>query len=145
MSAGLTVEQHPRSARRRESAMQDPADEAAASDTDIKAAVREMLALLPGDVVAELNRGEMVVSDPAFLNGLTDHVSRQALADPRQGQRLLGKLIKLKKLIARSVRDWHPGAAVSATVTRSSQPIGRNAPCPCGSGKKFKLCCLRKR
>ncbi|MGH9904241.1 MAG: SEC-C metal-binding domain-containing protein, partial [Pyrinomonadaceae bacterium] len=20
--------------------------------------------------------------------------------------------------------------------------IGRNAPCPCGSGKKYKLCCL---
>ncbi|MBF0383805.1 MAG: SEC-C domain-containing protein, partial [Magnetococcales bacterium] len=23
-----------------------------------------------------------------------------------------------------------------------SQKIGRNAPCPCGSGKKFKKCCL---
>jgi hypothetical protein len=23
-------------------------------------------------------------------------------------------------------------------------PIGRNAPCPCGSGKKYKKCCLRK-
>ena len=23
-------------------------------------------------------------------------------------------------------------------------PIGRNAPCPCGSGKKYKLCCLAK-
>ena len=22
--------------------------------------------------------------------------------------------------------------------------IGRNDPCPCGSGKKFKKCCLRK-
>ena len=22
--------------------------------------------------------------------------------------------------------------------------IGRNAPCPCGSGKKYKKCCLRK-
>ena len=22
--------------------------------------------------------------------------------------------------------------------------IGRNAPCPCGSGKKFKRCCMRK-
>ncbi len=24
------------------------------------------------------------------------------------------------------------------------QKIGRNAPCPCGSGKKFKNCCMRK-
>ncbi len=25
----------------------------------------------------------------------------------------------------------------------SAKPIGRNAPCPCGSGKKFKTCCLQ--
>jgi uncharacterized protein len=27
------------------------------------------------------------------------------------------------------------------TVHRSSPRVGRNAPCPCGSGKKFKVCC----
>ena len=26
----------------------------------------------------------------------------------------------------------------------SSSKVGRNAPCPCGSGKKFKNCCMRK-
>lgn len=30
----------------------------------------------------------------------------------------------------------HPG-----TVVRDSPKIGRNEPCPCGSGKKFKKCC----
>jgi len=25
------------------------------------------------------------------------------------------------------------------------QPVGRNDPCPCGSGKKYKKCCGRKR
>ena len=29
--------------------------------------------------------------------------------------------------------------------TGSSQPVGRNDLCPCGSGKKFKSCCMRKR
>jgi preprotein translocase subunit SecA len=28
-------------------------------------------------------------------------------------------------------------------TTRSAKKIGRNAPCPCGSGKKFKKCCGR--
>ena len=28
--------------------------------------------------------------------------------------------------------------------TRKSEKIGRNAPCPCGSGKKYKKCCLNK-
>ena len=27
------------------------------------------------------------------------------------------------------------------TVTRSQPKIGRNDPCPCGSGKKYKKCC----
>jgi hypothetical protein len=26
----------------------------------------------------------------------------------------------------------------------SQQPIGRNTPCPCGSGKKYKQCCLKR-
>ncbi len=25
-----------------------------------------------------------------------------------------------------------------------SKPVGRNAPCPCGSGRKFKKCCMKK-
>jgi SEC-C motif len=27
---------------------------------------------------------------------------------------------------------------------RESTKVGRNAPCPCGSGKKYKVCCLMK-
>jgi len=30
------------------------------------------------------------------------------------------------------------------TVARKTPKIGRNDPCPCGSGKKFKKCCLNK-
>lgn len=30
------------------------------------------------------------------------------------------------------------------TVKRLEPKVGRNAPCPCGSGKKYKKCCLRK-
>ncbi len=32
----------------------------------------------------------------------------------------------------------------AGTVVRDSARIGRNDPCPCGSGKKYKNCCLRK-
>ncbi|MGA8178875.1 MAG: SEC-C metal-binding domain-containing protein, partial [Desulfobacterales bacterium] len=28
-------------------------------------------------------------------------------------------------------------------VKRSQDKVGRNAPCPCGSGKKYKKCCGR--
>jgi preprotein translocase subunit SecA len=33
---------------------------------------------------------------------------------------------------------------IPAIPVRRSAKIGRNDPCPCGSGKKYKKCCLRK-
>jgi preprotein translocase subunit SecA len=36
-----------------------------------------------------------------------------------------------------------PGAGPVRTVTRSEEKIPRNAPCPCGSGKKYKVCCMK--
>jgi preprotein translocase subunit SecA len=32
-------------------------------------------------------------------------------------------------------------AARTKTVTRDQPKVGRNEPCPCGSGKKYKKCC----
>lgn len=30
------------------------------------------------------------------------------------------------------------------TIERAMEKVGRNDPCPCGSGKKFKKCCEAK-
>jgi SEC-C motif-containing protein len=114
-------------------------------EAQTKQAIRELLDVLPKDVLDELNSGAIDLKDPAFLDGLMDHVSRLSLANPRNGQKILGKVIKLKKLIAKSLRQSNPEVVVSATVTRSGERIGRNAACPCGSGKKYKQCCLRKK
>jgi SEC-C motif-containing protein len=35
---------------------------------------------------------------------------------------------------------YESGSVASQTIVRSSPKIGRNDPCPCGSGKKYKLC-----
>ena len=35
----------------------------------------------------------------------------------------------------------HGGDNAAATVRRKEKKIGRNSPCPCGSGKKYKKCC----
>ena len=37
----------------------------------------------------------------------------------------------------------HGEAEAQATVRRDGKKIGRNDPCPCGSGKKYKKCCGR--
>ena len=113
-------------------------------EAETKRAIRELLDVLPKDVLDELKSGTIDLKDPAFLDGLTDHVSRLSLASPREGQKILGKIIRLKKLIARSLRDSDPEVAVSSTITRKGERVGRNDVCPCGSGKKYKQCCLRK-
>ncbi|HWR77283.1 MAG TPA: UPF0149 family protein [Thiobacillus sp.] len=56
----------------------------------------------------------------------------------------------LHKAIARNVREIHAywlarreaDAPSSAPVRRAAPSVGRNDPCPCVSGKKFKKCCL---
>lgn len=35
-------------------------------------------------------------------------------------------------------------APTPSTVAKTNPKIGRNAPCPCGSGRKYKKCCLGK-
>jgi hypothetical protein len=122
-----------------------PPPAASSDDVETKRAIRELLEVLPRDVLDELNKGAIDLRDPAFLDGLMDHVSRLSLASPRTGQRILGKIIRLKKLIARSLRETDPEVPVSSTVTRTGTRVGRNNACPCGSGRKYKQCCLRKR
>lgn len=56
----------------------------------------------------------------------------------------------LQNAIIRNVREIHAywlarreAHAPSSTPFRRAEPsVGRNDPCPCGSGKKFKKCCL---
>jgi SEC-C motif-containing protein len=38
---------------------------------------------------------------------------------------------------------YEEGRVAPQTVVRSSPKVGRNDPCPCSSGKKYKLCCGR--
>ncbi len=60
-----------------------------------------------------------------------------------------------KKLLAQAQEDmpdtvgaiyrfWRNLGTPVETVRRDSPKVGRNDPCPCGSGKKFKQCCGEK-
>jgi SEC-C motif-containing protein len=39
---------------------------------------------------------------------------------------------------------YDEGHVIPRTITRSGPKTGRNDPCPCGSGKKYKHCCYDK-
>ena len=50
------------------------------------------------------------------------------------------------RVIGKSYQErLKPGGGVKGVTIRNAStgsPVGRNDPCPCGSGKKFKKCCL---
>ena len=62
------------------------------------------------------------------------------------------KMVKTQQAIAANVRKIHAYwlerrteyAPVTEPVRRKAPRVGRNDPCPCGSGKKYKKCCLRR-
>lgn len=45
-----------------------------------------------------------------------------------------------RKQVAKEVKTVNPDSGVQEPVRRESKKIGRNDPCPCGSGKKYKNC-----
>ncbi len=44
----------------------------------------------------------------------------------------------------REIKQEHTNLAKPQTIRRTGKKVGRNDPCPCGSGKKYKHCCGRK-
>ena len=57
---------------------------------------------------------------------------------PRVRARILGDLPMILLTIA---QFWRDPTRFDAPPTRRIAKIGRNEPCPCGSGKKYKKCC----
>ena len=45
-----------------------------------------------------------------------------------------------RKQVAQEVQTVNPDSGVQELVRRTSKKVGRNDPCPCGSGKKYKHC-----
>ena len=61
----------------------------------------------------------------------------------------------VREPVRRTVQAYHPGSIEPGAVSRHGatparagtghgRTIGRNDPCPCGSGRKYKNCCMRR-
>lgn len=46
-----------------------------------------------------------------------------------------------RKQVAKEVKTVNPDSGVQEPIRRTEKKVGRNDPCPCGSGKKYKHCC----
>lgn len=76
----------------------------------------------------------VVLSDPGYVARLERHYElvKQAANDPNHPS-----YCKIHQAREKNARDF-------PTPTPSKERVGRNDPCPCGSGKKYKHCCMRK-
>lgn len=88
------------------------------------------------------------ISGGAFTKPLSDFLQRLELS-VEKAQRYIGVIIE----IANTTRLWenrgftpkelqpYEQERMIATASHTSSKVGRNEPCPCGSGKKYKKCC----
>lgn len=114
------------------------------------AQVTENLKSLPFDVWVEIKAGDVYASlgEP----GRAEAQYRSVLGRSDDRYQRAGALDRLVELLSCQDRDAEARALVSAeearerrnadTVQRITPKVGRNDPCPCGSGNKYKKCCL---
>ncbi|RKY21023.1 MAG: hypothetical protein DRQ55_05815 [Planctomycetota bacterium] len=78
---------------------------------------------------------------PAGVHGHVPDLCRTALGELESSGRLEGGADLGTSL--RAMRSQYDDAVNGRTpsLTRPGAKLGRNQPCPCGSGKKFKRCC----
>jgi hypothetical protein len=98
-------------------------------EPDVKAGLLGPLAKL---AVPEAARGEVPALCGAFLAYLQD-------TGRLGGGRMLGAYAAALKGSFVEVSSGKP-----KPIVRPGSKIGRNDPCPCGSGKKYKKCCMGK-
>jgi preprotein translocase subunit SecA len=87
---------------------------------------------------AQTNAGEFDADAEADATGKPSGAPVAAARDPRENAKTIGDLFA-----SMMSRPPAPGAESVLQVARPApaQTVGRNDPCPCGSGKKYKKCC----
>ncbi len=100
-----------------------------------------------------------------FLDGIKESLTEEFVPDELEKESEIDLEIDYKKLLFnmhRAKADWLYGMkewedilseeerkqikkdySLSGTVHKEKE-TGRNEPCPCGSGKKYKKCCMKK-
>ncbi|MBW2143675.1 MAG: SEC-C domain-containing protein [Deltaproteobacteria bacterium] len=78
----------------------------------------------------------------ALFEGIMDRIGEETLKTLSRLQLIKREPEQMPKRKKRAMNLSHGGEGSGAvTVRRKEKKIGRNEPCPCGSGKKYKRCC----
>ena len=85
--------------------------------------------------------------EPLFLlnGGLREDVEAagERWFSPQEEARVMGEAADDLPDIVQALYDFWQSKAGFTAVRHEAPKVGRNDPCPCGSGKKFKQCCGR--
>ncbi len=80
-----------------------------------------------------------------LFNGLNERITEEVLMTLSRIQLMREKPPEMPKHKKRQMQLSHGDTdARPETVKREGKKVGRNDPCPCGSGKKYKKCCGAK-
>ncbi|MDO8736367.1 MAG: preprotein translocase subunit SecA [Thermoleophilia bacterium] len=96
---------------------------------------------VPQDELAERREQDLQYT---YDDGTTSHlpqVAQQAAAAGAGGQATAGAGAAAGAGVAAGGDSGTSGEALATVTTRHADKVGRNDPCPCGSGKKYKKCC----
>jgi hypothetical protein len=113
---------------------------AAGFEEEARSQVKENLRRFPGDVWVTIKAGDAYLSLKDEREA--EAAYRKALAMARDRDDRISATKRLAELLADSGRVSEVAALAAGAPSKTS--VGRNAPCPCGSGKKYKKCCLPK-
>jgi uncharacterized protein YecA (UPF0149 family) len=86
-----------------------------------------------GDTIAELSAWSAFNPEPG--RGESDAEDDEDAGDPFDGA---------DGEDTATFSDWTPRSVAIRPASNPFKAVGRNDPCPCGSGRKFKKCCLDK-
>ena len=93
---------------------------------------KTMLEKLNTDIVSFLYKANLPIRDPKDV--------LQAKAPQRTAPKLTASRNDLPQYSSSSTADAAPASKPKPQPVRVEAKVGRNEPCPCGSGKKFKQC-----
>jgi preprotein translocase subunit SecA len=97
----------------------------------------ELMSSIKGEILHNMFRSTSnLLAFEQFLSQLPMHLLAPQLDGDQGGQQ--------HQQAAPSSEEGEPGPSIQLSPQRREMPkVGRNDPCPCGSGKKFKNCCGR--
>jgi len=84
-----------------------------------------------------LNKSEPLTSEEAAIEQMMDNNRRSSM---KSG---LGKFMQIAAMMDEINAQTAIGHEPPKQHVRESPKVGRNEPCPCGSGKKNKNCCKK--